>query len=557
MENNSVEFQIKIIGDALEKIKQMTGATNDLGDSATKAQSKIAELGKVAVGLNQAWEIAKKLNAVSKEYVEANRAQQEAEVKLGQVMRNTMGATAEEIQSIKDLASAQQKLGAIGDEVQLAGAQELGTYLEKTDSLKKLMPVMNDMLAQQYGLNASQDQAVQIGSMMGKVMDGQVGALSRYGYKFDEAQEKLLKYGTEEQKVATLAEVISQSVGGMNETLASTPEGKMKQLENAMGDIKERIGNIRVKLATKFIPVMEWGVGALNKIISGCIRFRVPLAILLGLLGTFGALMATVAIKAKLLALWQGICSTATAAWNVVQTIFNATLWACPITWIVMGIVALIAAIYVCCTKITGWGSLWKGVVGFMKNTFMGFVDIVKLKWTTLINGIMMGLDNIKLGWYEFKNAVGLGDKAENQRAIYRIQDDIEKRKKAIADGAKKVKQDFVAAGESLGSIEMGWKKSDKASDKVKSSTVGSQLLAMVGVTSPGKTSSGSGTSKGKGTEDMATGGSRSTSVTINLKSLVEKMVFEGGLGESRSEMERQVSEALLQVLNMAQASVS
>ena len=45
--------------------------------------------------------------------------------------------------------------------------------------------------------------------------------------------------------------------------------------------------------------------------------------------------------------------------------------------------------------------------------------------------------------------------------------------------------------------------------------------------------------------------------MTINLKSLVEKMVFEGGLGESRSEMERQVSEVLLRVLNMAQASVS
>lgn len=66
------------------------------------------------------------------------------------------------------------------------------------------------------------------------------------------------------------------------------------------------------------------------------------------------------------------------------------------------------------------------------------------------------------------------------------------------------------------------------------------------------------GSGGGKATvESVATGGSRSTSVTINLKSLVEKMVFEGGLGESRSEMERQVSEVLLRVLNMAQASVS
>jgi hypothetical protein len=42
-------------------------------------------------------------------------------------MRNTMGAREEDIQSIKDLCSEQQKLGVIGDEVQLAGAQKLAT----------------------------------------------------------------------------------------------------------------------------------------------------------------------------------------------------------------------------------------------------------------------------------------------------------------------------------------------------------------------------------------------------------------------------------------------
>lgn len=105
-------------------------------------------------------------------------------------MRNTMDAREADIQSIKDLCSAQQELGVIGDEVQLAGAQELATYLSEKQSLEQLIPVMNDMLAQQYGLNASQENAAQIATMLGKVMDGQTGALSRYGYKFDEAQEK-------------------------------------------------------------------------------------------------------------------------------------------------------------------------------------------------------------------------------------------------------------------------------------------------------------------------------------------------------------------------------
>ncbi|MDE6769575.1 MAG: hypothetical protein K2J78_07625 [Muribaculaceae bacterium] len=56
-------------------------------------------------------------------------------------------------------------------------------------------------------LATSGEAAAQIGSMLGKVIEGQTGALSRYGYKFDEAQEKILKYGTEAEKVAVLVKV--------------------------------------------------------------------------------------------------------------------------------------------------------------------------------------------------------------------------------------------------------------------------------------------------------------------------------------------------------------
>ena len=89
-----------------------------------------------------------KLNEFAAQSRELYNAQAEAETKLAAVMRNTMGARTSEINSIKALASEQQRLGVIGDEVQLAGAQELGTYLTKADNLKKLMPVMNDMVAQ-------------------------------------------------------------------------------------------------------------------------------------------------------------------------------------------------------------------------------------------------------------------------------------------------------------------------------------------------------------------------------------------------------------------------
>jgi len=195
--------------------------------------------------------------AAAKDAKAAYDKQAEAEAKLAQVMRNTMGASNDEIKSIKEMTAAQQELGVIGDEVQLAGAQELATYLEKSSTLKKLIPVMNDMVAQQYGFSASAESAANIATMLGKVMDGQTGALSRYGYKFDEAQEQILKFGTEEERAATLAEVVGASVGGMNEALAQTPTGRLQQLSNTLGDIKEQFGAAVTTVATAFLPALN------------------------------------------------------------------------------------------------------------------------------------------------------------------------------------------------------------------------------------------------------------------------------------------------------------
>ena len=175
-------------------------------------------------------------------FTSAYAAQESAETRLAQAMRNTMGATDEEIQSIKELASAQQKLGIVGDEVQLAAAQELATYLEFSDSLKTIIPVLNDMIAQQLSLGASAESATQIATMLGKVMNGQTEALSRYGYKFDDAQKYILTYGDESERAAVLADVVSQAVGGMNEAMAQTPSGRMQQVANTIGDVKEKIG---------------------------------------------------------------------------------------------------------------------------------------------------------------------------------------------------------------------------------------------------------------------------------------------------------------------------
>lgn len=187
-----VEVDADSLKNAVKKVKQETDRLSgsivnwsQASQSVAMLQQTLSDLGGVVRTLSGAY-----------------ASQSVAEQKLATNMRNTMSATDADVAAIKRLCSAQQQLGVIGDEVQLAGAQELATYLEKRTSLEKLIPVMNDMLAQQYGLEASQESAAQIASMLGKVMDGQVGALSRYGYKFDEMQEQILKFGDEESRAA-------------------------------------------------------------------------------------------------------------------------------------------------------------------------------------------------------------------------------------------------------------------------------------------------------------------------------------------------------------------
>lgn len=252
---NQITFQIKIETLGAENVKNVTKVAEELGRVVKEVTDEQEKLNTKLLDINQAQQAIQ--NAVSgisqiaseiRDYTSAYSQQETAETKVAQVMRNTMNASEAEIESIKKLCAAQQELGVIGDEVQLSGAQELATYLEKKSSLEKLIPVMNDMLAQQYGLEASQESAAQIATMLGKVMDGQVNALSRYGYSFDETQEKILKFGTEEERAAVLAEVVSQSVGGMNQALRQTPSGELKAAENTLGDLKEQVGACLVYL---------------------------------------------------------------------------------------------------------------------------------------------------------------------------------------------------------------------------------------------------------------------------------------------------------------------
>lgn len=185
-----------------------------------------------------------------KSALSAYEVQTAAETKLTEIYKTRMGATKQAAQATMDYASALQKEGVIGDEVMLSGAQQVATFAKMPETVNTLLPAMNNLLAQQKGYNATAEDATGIANLMGKALMGQTGALTRVGISFDETQAAILKTGTEEEKAAVLAQVITENVGNMNQTLADTPLGKIQQMKNTFGDLKEQLG-------AQFAPVLQ------------------------------------------------------------------------------------------------------------------------------------------------------------------------------------------------------------------------------------------------------------------------------------------------------------
>jgi len=321
--------------------------------------------------------------------ISLQNVQTEAETKPQGIMQQRMGASPEAIQSIKDLTSAQQRLGVVGDEVQLMGAQQLATFLNSGAALETLIPAMNNLAVQQNGAAVSAEAMTNIGNMMGKAMQGQVGALTRVGVTFTEAQEKVLKYGNEQERAATLAEVITDNVGNMNAIIAATPQGQIQQIANAWCDIKEVVGarlylavlklfqafNANMPQAETLVMgiagalsvvtnVLSWvvdGVGAvagffqsnwsiIEPVIWGVVAaltaYGAYLAITNGLeLVSKGIKMASIIAQYAYAAATGAVVAADTAA-TAAQMGLNTALLACPLTWIIILIIALVAAFY-------------------------------------------------------------------------------------------------------------------------------------------------------------------------------------------------------------------
>ena len=252
---NNAEHSIQNVGNAMDDASAKAIKFGDIIKANIIADFIIDGLKELA---NAAKEFAGELNDWANGYRELEVYEKQFESNL----KNTADASDEEIASLKKLAKQKERNGVISAKAITSGYQELATYVENAEAIEGLTDVLVDMSAQQYGIDATEESVRNIATTIGKALaNGDYSGLTRLGYGFTDTQMRIMKYGTEAQRVAVINDVVSASIGGMNEALAETDAGQLFQVKSYFDDVKESVGQVVSELELGFIqqvlPVLQ------------------------------------------------------------------------------------------------------------------------------------------------------------------------------------------------------------------------------------------------------------------------------------------------------------
>lgn len=329
-------------------------------------------------------------------------------------------------------------------------------------------------------------------------------------------------FGKENQNAAMalisqtgLMDKYTQAIQGTNTaydqaaTVMDTPAEKMKRMQAKVDDLKLSFFNLTGN-AYPFISI------------GGQI------------IGVLAGLAPILMVMPSLTSLWTGA-----------QWLLNAAFIASPIGWIVLGIGALIAVIVIAWNKFAAFRAAILTVWDVVK----GFGNILKTFIIDRIKGIISGVGSIgsaiyKLFTGDFKGAWKDAKQGALDLSGYN----------AAANAISAGKKVLGAVGDQYNSHLATERAKDAA--KVTADPSGIQNPNIPGVAPvPGAPPTGGGNGKGV-TDAIAAGGTRNTTVTIQVGKFAENIVFDGSLKEKRSDLQRELTQIMMQILGMAQSTM-
>jgi hypothetical protein len=289
----------------------------------------------------------------------AEREQQLAVASLSKALDN-VGVEYETVrEDVEAATAALQRKTNFGDEDQI---KALATLVQLTGDYEKsveVLPAVLDLAAAR-GMDLSS-----AATLVGRAVNGETGALTRYGVKLDETADS-----------TAVLTGINEKFGGQAEALADP----VIQLGNSFGDLLEslKVRETVLQVAGALFLVSD----AVGKLPAPVLKAFGILLTAAFVLFTTGAVVAGIAAMAGALAFLMPVMVGSTAIFSV----FGATVAIAlgPLTLIVLAVAAVGVAAFLLWKN---WDTVWGFIKGAFEKVSSFFSSVFRSKWGWLLPG--------------------------------------------------------------------------------------------------------------------------------------------------------------------------
>jgi tape measure domain-containing protein len=404
-------------------------------------------------------------------------------------------------------------------------------------------------------INAGFNPLKELEKMTGKTYAELQDMMSKGQIGFDAVAAAINHATSEGGAFAGMSDKLSQTVSGKFSTLVGNVQQAAVDMFN---EIKPIVNDI-MDLFLAIVPPIASAIRGIFSVIAGVIGFIVNWKTELGLLAAVVA-VGTIAFSAHAIAIGavaaiQGVVTIATNAWTAAQLLLNAALKDNPIGIVITVIAALVAGVVYCWNKFAGF----RAFILTMWNTMMGFGNIIKDYVIDRLKTLMSGIGKIgeafaKLFNGDFKGAWNSAvDGVKDITGITSAEKALKSTKKLAEGVAAEYDKNY-----RIESQKQQQKDTKKEASIATPGTKGSAGKVTFNAASGGKSvkvgkgNSGKGGKGNKTAEALATGGTRNTSITMNIGKFFDNIYVTMADRTDTAELERIVLQSMNRALEIA-----
>ncbi len=392
----------------INAIDNATGSISKIGSSIKSMEDQFNQVGKAATivggGIVAALGFSMKAAADS----------DEAWAKVGQQIRLSGLDFDKTKRSIEEFSSKTQRLTGISDEY---SSKIVGLMLPTVKDVTKATELASLALDIETSGKMNAEAATRVLSL---AYLGEVDALKRLVPDLKLVSDETLKHMSQSERSAMAIEALKGQFGGLAEAVGKTPTGQLKILNETLGDLGEKIGNVLNPHLTKLVnnhllplldrlsdwmdknPKLTEQIIIVAAALGGFLVVVGPLLIILpGLIAAIGLLLspiglvilaitALIAIGVALYMNWDIISQKAVQIWTKIKDFFYQTF---------DGIRIIITEKWNAIKQY--FFDVWEGI----KDIFKKAIDWINEKLQPLFNA----LDKLKGGINAVGGAIGSG----------------------------------------------------------------------------------------------------------------------------------------------------